>query len=65
LIEMLADDDKDVRYFAAKGLERLTRESHGGEPAAWRDQPRKALEGPLQEWHNWWQKNKDRYPRAP
>jgi hypothetical protein len=65
LIEMLADDDKDVRYFAAKGLERLTRESHGREPAAWRDQPRKALEEPLQEWHKWWQKNKDRYPRAP
>jgi ferric-dicitrate binding protein FerR (iron transport regulator) len=65
LIEMLADDDKDVRYFAAKGLERLTQKSHGREPAAWRDQPRQTLDGSIQEWRSWWQKNKDRYPRAP
>jgi hypothetical protein len=65
LIEMLGDDDKDVRFFAAKGLERLTGESHGREPAAWRDQPRQELEGTLKEWRNWWQKNKDRYPRTP
>src|SRR5262249_49810437 len=65
LIEMLGDDDKDVRFFAARGLERLTREARGPDPAAWRDKPRTDLEGALQEWQNWWQKNKDRYPKAP
>src|SRR5262249_2584102 len=54
LIDLLDDEDKDVRYFAAKGLERLTREGHGRQPADWRDQPRPALAGTLQEWRNWW-----------
>jgi ferric-dicitrate binding protein FerR (iron transport regulator) len=65
LIEMLADDDKDVRYFAAKGLERLTREARDHDPSLWRDKPRADLEDKIQEWRNWWQKNKDRYPRGP
>jgi HEAT repeat protein len=64
LIELLADDEPEVRYQAAKALERLTRHTQGTRLEDWRDQPRAALEGSHKQWQAWWEKNKERYPSA-
>jgi hypothetical protein len=64
-IDLLADDDPDVRYYAAKGLDRLTGHTEGFEAEDWRKQPAAARARIVKEWQGWWQKNKDRYPSPP
>jgi hypothetical protein len=65
LIDLLADDDEVVRYFAAVGLTRLVPEEEPLTPGAWRDAAHETRKPALQEWRTWWDKNKDRYPRMP
>jgi ferric-dicitrate binding protein FerR (iron transport regulator) len=65
LIKLLADDDKEVRYQAAKALRRLTSLTFSRSPEDWRDRPRKSNEEALRKWQSWWQDNKGRYPRVP
>jgi hypothetical protein len=62
LIELLGDGDKEVRYYAAVALKRLTKETLGHESAEWRDRSPSALKTARQDWRRWWSKNKDRYP---
>jgi ferric-dicitrate binding protein FerR (iron transport regulator) len=65
LINLLADKEPGVRYYAARGLERLTAQSQGLSAEEWRDAPRQKRQAGLKEWQTWWEKNKDRYPRVP
>jgi hypothetical protein len=64
LINLLADDDGDVRYAAATALRRLTGSDHGRVPQQWRDQPLMTCAPQIQDWHAWWEKNKLRFPGA-
>jgi hypothetical protein len=62
LIELLADEDPDIRFHAAAGLQRLTARDHGLPAEAWQSQPWTSCQ-PVQElWRTWWSENKDRYP---
>jgi ferric-dicitrate binding protein FerR (iron transport regulator) len=65
LIQLLGDSDAEVRYYAAKGLKRLTNQTFGREPEDWRKQKWEACEGTYAKWQEWWQQNKERYPSAP
>jgi ferric-dicitrate binding protein FerR (iron transport regulator) len=65
LIVLLRDQDGQVRYDAARALERLTRETFGLTPAQWRDRPWDKLEPTHKKWQHWWQDNKHLYPNQP
>lgn len=60
LIELLDDADGEVRYHAARALQRLTGETMDRTPDDWR-----AGRSTLQDWRQWWEKNKERFPAAP
>jgi hypothetical protein len=62
LITLLADSDADVRFQAARGLERLTGRDQGLPPAAWQTASRNSCQSAHQQWTEWWAANRDRYP---
>jgi anti-sigma factor RsiW len=64
LINLLSDADGDVRYNAAKALQRLTGQSHGLRPEQWRDQGLMSCMPTVETWHGWWERNKTRFPGA-
>jgi hypothetical protein len=64
LIVLLTDANAEVRYHAARGLERLTGRDQGCGPSAWQAEPWSSCEGAHQKWLNWWATNRDRYPTA-
>ncbi len=65
LIALLADANADVRFHAARGLERLTGRDQGCPPANWQSAASWVMcEGPYETWLNWWKANRDRYPAA-
>jgi hypothetical protein len=64
LINLLADNDGDVRYAAARALQRLTGQTYGLRPEQWRDQPWMACVPAVERWHGWWEKNKGLFPGA-
>jgi hypothetical protein len=64
LIVLLTDANADVRFHAARGLERLTGRNQGCEPQAWQTESWITCEGPHQKWLDWWAANRDRYPAA-
>jgi HEAT repeat protein len=64
LINLLNDPDGDVRYSAAKALQRLTGQNLNRDPNQWRDQSFAACVPTIETWHSWWEKNKQRYPGA-
>jgi ferric-dicitrate binding protein FerR (iron transport regulator) len=64
LINLLADDDADVRYAAARALQRLTGQNLGRTPEQWRDQSVMTCTPTIQQWHGWWDKNKSNIPGA-
>jgi ferric-dicitrate binding protein FerR (iron transport regulator) len=61
LIQMLSDSDGAVRFYAARGLQRLTTETQGCNPEEWRDQRKPKTQ---KDWLVWWQENKDRFLMA-
>lgn len=61
LIELLAHDDGEVRVQAARGLERLTRQTQGCAPEAWRGNAPEVRKKTRQEWENWWTHNRSRF----
>jgi hypothetical protein len=65
LIDLLADDDAEVRFSAARGLARLVPEEQPLSPAACRDASAGEREEAIKKWRTWWEKNKGRYPRMP
>jgi quercetin dioxygenase-like cupin family protein len=65
LIQLLGDKDPQIRFYAAKGLQRLTQKTFGGQPDVWRERSPDELQKHRQEWQDWWQKNKHRYPTVP
>ena len=62
LIALLTDANADVRFHAARGLERLTGRDQGLDPRAWQSEPWAACQGPHEKWLRWWADNRDRYP---
>jgi ferric-dicitrate binding protein FerR (iron transport regulator) len=62
LIELLGDADNQVRFYAAVGLKRLTKETLGREPEEWRKKSLADLKAAREEWRQWWLKNKGRFP---
>jgi len=64
LINLLADNDGDVRYAAARALQRLTGGTQGLRPEQWRDQSPLACAPAVGQWHTWWEQNKGRFPGA-
>jgi len=64
LINLLADNDGDVRYSAALALQRLTGQSLGRPPEQWRDQTWMTCAPSINQWHNWWEQNKAKFPGA-
>jgi len=64
LINLLADNDGDVRYAAARALQRLTGQTYGLRPEQWRDQPLLTCAPAVERWHGWWEKNKGMFPGA-
>lgn len=60
LIELLSDQDGDVRYFAAVALQRLTGQTRGHSPEEWRALPPAPRQKARSDWSNWWNiHNKD------
>jgi hypothetical protein len=62
LINLLADGDGEVRYPAARALQRLTGQNLGRAPEQWRDQPLMTCAPTVTQWHTWWQRNQSNYP---
>lgn len=66
LIKLLADDDREVRFHAAKALERLTDgQTQGLSAEEWRDAAADARTATLERWRVWWGDNKDQFPTPP
>lgn len=61
LIDLLADDEPQVRVLAATALLRLTRQTHGRSPAEW-SVSRSDCEATHAAWKRWWQQHQQRYP---
>lgn len=66
LIDLLSDDDAAVRYHAAAALERLTKgETQGLNADQWSKAAADRRGGAVQRWQQWWEKNKEDYPKNP
>jgi hypothetical protein len=64
LISLLTDANADVRFHAARGLERLTGRNQGCTPQAWHEGPWTRCESPHKKWLDWWVENRDSYPAS-
>jgi ferric-dicitrate binding protein FerR (iron transport regulator) len=62
LIELLSDEDGEVRYYAAMALKRLTGKDFGRPPEDWQGSPWTACQPTANQWQTWWQAAKGRYP---
>jgi ferric-dicitrate binding protein FerR (iron transport regulator) len=62
MIELLRDDDGEVRFYAARALQRLANNGMGRSPEDWRGQK---FANTLDNWNKWWQEHKDHYPGGP
>jgi ferric-dicitrate binding protein FerR (iron transport regulator) len=65
LIGLLKDHDGEVRYFAARALQRLTQTGQGYSPDDWRRMEPQRSGDAVERWQEWWQRNKHGYPQAP
>jgi hypothetical protein len=61
LVTLLEDPSAEVRYHAARGLERLTGRDQGLTPEAWKADSHEKRDAAQQEWQEWWSANSDRY----
>jgi hypothetical protein len=62
LIELLGDNDNEVRLYAATALQRLTKQTQGYYPSEWRDRDLNSLKPAREAWRKWWAENKKSYP---
>jgi hypothetical protein len=66
LIGLMADEDREVRFHAAKALERLTDgQTQGLTPEQWRDAAIDTRSAAIERWRVWWQENQEQFPTAP
>ncbi len=61
LIELLSDQDAEVRFYSATALKRLTTITHDRSPEQWRVE-RSERAATLERWQTWWQQNRGQYP---
>ncbi|MBI2824062.1 MAG: zf-HC2 domain-containing protein [Planctomycetia bacterium] len=64
LIALLTDANAEVRFHAARGLERLTGRNQGCDAQKWQSESWASCESAHEKWLNWWAANRDRYPAA-
>ena len=64
LINLLEDNDPEVRHHTARGLARLTGETQGLSPDDWKADRETWATG-LTQWQTWWQQNRFRYSAPP
>lgn len=64
LIELLSDDNAEIRVLAATALQRLTGLTHGRPPQQWRSDPEQCA-ATVEEWRQWWTNNRRQYPARP
>jgi hypothetical protein len=64
LIELLADENPEVRYNAARGLERLTKRDQGRPAEQWQTETWASCAPTHRAWLEWWEANRTRYPGA-
>jgi hypothetical protein len=64
LIGLLTDGNAQVRFHAARGLERLTGRDQGLTAQAWQTETWAGCESAHDKWLAWWTANRDRYPTA-
>jgi hypothetical protein len=66
LIQLLADDDVEVRFHVAKALERLTDgQTQGLSAENWRGADEGSRSAALERWRAWWGDNKTQFPTPP
>jgi hypothetical protein len=65
LIKLLPDRDGEVRYHAARALERVANANVGRTPEQWRDEPAERGAEALRQWQQWWAENRERFPALP
>ena len=65
LIILLEQADPEVRFYAAKGLERLTGTTMGHRPDDWRRNSLESMRPTIKSWQDWWRKNQYRCPEGP
>src|SRR5262249_36103599 len=65
LITLLKNPDGEVRYYAARGLNRLAGPSQAMAAEQFRDRSPDQLAPMIDRWQHWWDQNKDRYPAGP
>lgn len=63
LLPLLRDESPEVRYQTARALLRLTGETHGRSPAAWRE-PVARCQETIDAWAAWWLQKQSRYPAS-
>lgn len=61
LVALLKDQNPEVRYHAARGLERLTGRDQGLTAEAWKTDAPAERDAAQQKWQEWWTTNSDRY----
>jgi hypothetical protein len=57
MVQLLADDDPEVRVLAAKALQRLTGLTQGFPPEKWRERSAE-IDQAQAEWRGWWEANR-------
>lgn len=66
LINLLNDQHGEIRYHAARALQRLTQQNQGIEPNDWRRAGADKLQQDgRRKWQAWWEEHKEFYPAPP
>lgn len=61
LVVLLEDQNPEVRYHAARGLERLTGRDQGLTAEAWKADSAEVRDAAYQKWREWWTANSDKF----
>jgi ferric-dicitrate binding protein FerR (iron transport regulator) len=65
LIRLLKDRDGEVRYHAARALQRVAPGVDSRTPEQWRDQSLMVCAPSSERWEKWWTENRKRFPATP
>lgn len=64
IIQLLVDEDRNVRFHAAVALERSTRETQGHAAEKWRTDERAEQDEAYRKWISWWALHRAEYERT-